>query len=382
MNRAWFFLATVGITFCLLGATSRQDDKKPEEKKKEETILGKTIGEWIKILRTHESPKYRRAALIALEYSNTATRAGLGAIVEASEKDKEPQVRLEAVLLLGRLGSEARPAFKALLAALQADKADAVREAAATALGNDKFKDQAADYVPVLAEALKDPHPGTRIAVAGALRNIGENAKPAFPVLLAAAKNPKEETLVRLAALHLLSRYGKDDPQTLPLLLDLLKNADTPASLRETAIDGLGRSGSDSAEVLAALSAALVEKNIEMRKAAAISLGTLGVKAKLAWPTIKPRLSEKTEPEGSIRNHLIRLAGTLAKQEPEAIAQLTAVTKDDKSTENRIAAIQELAELGALAKDAIPTLTGLATQDPRAAIREAASKAIQQIGGT
>ena len=384
MNRVWLFVAIIGITVSLLGAVSAQNDKKPEEKKKEETILGKTIGEWIKILRTHENPKYRRAALIALEGSNTAARAGLAAVLEAAEKDKEPQVRLDAVLLIGRLGpKEIRQGFKALLGALQADKSDAVREAAATAIGN-KYKDDAGDYVIVLAEALKDPHAGTRIAVAGALRNMGENAKPAFPALFTAAKNPKEETLVRLAAVHLLSRYSKDDnnAQTLSLLLDLLKNADAPASLRESAIDGLGRSGSDSTEVVGALGSALADKNIELRKAAAVSLGNLGVKANSAWPAIKPRLSEKAEPEGGIRNHLIRLAGTLAKTQPEAIVQLTAVAKDDKSTENRIAAIQELAELGTLAKDAVPTLTSLAAQDSRATIREAASKAIQQISGT
>ena len=117
-------------------AAAGQDEKKTE--KKEDTILGKTIGEWIKILREHESPKYRRAALIALEYGNAATRTGLATIVEAVEKDKDPQVRREAVMVLGRLGPEAKGSLKALGSALQNDKAENVREAVADFLARER----------------------------------------------------------------------------------------------------------------------------------------------------------------------------------------------------------------------------------------------------
>ena len=253
MIRCWLTLcAGLCLAFTLgLASASGQDDKKSEEKKKEETILGKTVGEWIKILREDERLKWRRGALIALEGSNSAGRAALPAILETLEKDKEPQIRVDVVLLLGRIGKDSQPAFKGILNALQSDKSNTVREAAATVIG-DGFTDKAGDYVIILAEALKDPHAGTRIAVATALRNMGESAKPALPVLLAAAKNPKEETFVRVAAVHVLSRHGKENAGTLPLLLELVVNKDTPAALREIAIDGLGHSGSDSVEVIAA----------------------------------------------------------------------------------------------------------------------------------
>jgi len=55
--------------------------------------------------------------------------------------------------------------------------------------------------------------------------------------------------------------------------------------------------------------------------------------------------------------------------------------KDD-STENRIAAIQELGELGALAKESLSVLSNLASQDARAAVRDAAGKAVKQIKGS
>jgi HEAT repeat protein len=351
-----------------------------QEKKVEpidEPILGKTVGEWIKILRTHDNPKYRRAALIALEASNTARTVGLPALLNAIEKDKEAQVRQEAVMLLGRLDPNTRGALKALVEALQTDKADEVREAAATAIGN-KFKVPAADYVSVIAMALKDPHAGTRVAVAGALRNMEDNAKPAVPALFEAAKNPKEHALVRAAALHVVSRYAKDDAKTVPLMLEILKSTDNSAALREAAADGLGRSGVESSEVVAALCQTLVDKNLELRKASAVALGSLGARAKSGWPTIKDRLSDKKE-DSSVRNHLIRLTGTLGKANPEAVKVLTTAAVDDKSTENRIAAIQELTELGSLAKGAVTELSEIASQDPRAAIRDAASKAVKKI---
>ena len=254
--------------------------------------------------------------MLALEYGTEAHRSGATAVIDCVESDKSPAVRQAAVALIGRLGpNDFKKGPKTLVLVLKTDKSNEVRESAATALGNDKYVGQAQLYANDLAEALKDAHAGTRIAVAAALRNMGEHAKPAFPVLFVAAKNPKEDLQVRIAAVHILGRHAKDDPQTLPLLLELASPADKDASLRDIAIDGLGRSGSSSAEVANLLAKALGEKNLELRKAAAVALGSLKENAKSAWPTIKERIADKQE-NSSIRNHLIRLAGRLAKQIP------------------------------------------------------------------
>jgi HEAT repeat protein len=378
MYRAALF-TLVACLFVSCGALAAQEKEKKKDPLDEE-IAGKTVGEWIKILRTHENPKFRRAALIALYAADAAGRTGLPALLNAIEKDKDAQVRQEAVMVLGRLGPKTNGALKALVEALQTDKADEVREAAATAISREEFSEPAAAYVAVLADALKDPHAGTRVAVAGALRNMGENARPALGALIEAAKNPKEHPLVRAAAVHVVSRHGKDSPQTVPLLLDLLKSGDNPTALREAAADGLGRSGSDSPEVITALGEALGGKNIELRKAAAVALGSMGVKAKSAWPTIKERLSDAKE-DSSVRNNLIRLTGTLAKSNTEAIKALTEAAENDKSTENRIAAIQELGELGSLPEETRKSLGRIARQDARAAIREAAEKVLKKVGG-
>jgi HEAT repeat protein len=372
MFRALLLAVVVGFFFLnasTIGIGSTQDKKENEKdkdkdkdkdknKELEKTILGKTIGEWINILRTHESAKFRKAALIALEGSDAARSTGLPAVIAATDQDKEKDaaVRQEAVMLVGRLGPKTNGALKTLVGVLQTDKSDAVREAAATAIGK-SFTVQATDYIGVLAEATKDPHQGTRIAVFGTLRNMGRTAEPAFPALFEAAKNKKEHVLIRDAAVHVLSRHAKDDPKTVTLLVELLKDTST-----------------------------LAEKELDMRKAAAVALGTLGAKAKAGWPTIKDRLKytatkdqAPAEADSGVRNHLIRLTGTLGKTTDEAIRVLIDAAKFDKSTENRIAAIQELAELGARAKSALPELAAIADDDARAAIREAASKAVMQI---
>ncbi len=376
MFRAALCVVAVGISVAGLGASAGQD-KKPEPPAKEEKILDKTIGEWLQMLRTSENPKHRRAALIALEYGNAAKGAALVAILETAEKDKDAAVRVDAVRVVGRLGPDVRQAFKALLTALQSDKDDAVREAAATAIGA-KFTKPAAEYVPDLVAALKDPHTGTRIAVAGALRNMGEAATPAVPALLDIARNPKEHTLVREAAVHVVIRYGKDSPRTLPLLIELTKDANNTIALREISLEGLKIADSGTTEAIEALSLALTDQNLRLRKAAAISLTALGPKAKASWPTVKTRVGDAKE-DGSVRNHLIRLTGILAKTTPDAIPILETAAKTDESTENRLAAIEELGELGPLARGAVETLKGIAAQDGRAAVREAASKAVKQI---
>ncbi len=385
MCRAALFTLAACLSFGMASANAAVQEKKKDPL--DEPILGKTVGEWIKILRTHEDVKYRRVALLALEGSNTAGTTGLPALLNAIEKDKETVVRQEAVALLGRLDpTKSRGATKALVEALQTDKAGEVREAAAAALGTSLFLKDAENYVSTLAEALKDPHTGTRIAAVGTLRNLEENARAAFPALFDAAANAKENAQVRAAAVHIVSRYAKNDPKTVPLLLDLLKSADTPAALREAAADGLGRSGTDAADVVAALCGTLADKNLELRKASAVALGKLGVKAKAGWPTIKERVGYKLdkgearpiEADSSIRNHLIRLTGILAKNSDEAVKALTESAVHDTSTENRIAAIQELGELPSLPVDTRKVLDSIAINDARAAIREAALKALKQ----
>ena len=374
MKRICLFVLTAAIVWSFAPAAASAQEK---------DILGKSIGEWIKMLRDDERPNYRRAALKALELGLAAPRTALGSILEAAEKDKDATVRRDAVALIGRLGPDSKGTFKTLLSVLQNDKAGEVREAAATALGG-KFVEGKAiealqEYLSVIAEYLKDAHAGTRLATATTLRHMGKHAEPAVPALLEVAKKSDEEPLVRVVAIHIVSRHGKSESRTWPLLVALLVAEDSPANVKEAAAEALGRSATDATDVILALEKTLTAKDIELRKAAAISLSSLGVKAKASWPTVKARLTDAAEKQSGIRNHLIRLAGALGKDQPEAVTSLADLAVKDESTENRIAAIQELGELGAAAKSALPVLTRLATQDARAAVRDEAATAVKRI---
>ncbi|MBI3823843.1 MAG: HEAT repeat domain-containing protein, partial [Planctomycetes bacterium] len=104
-------LRTITLLFTLLLLASgpiHGQQKDPLD----EPVLKKTVGEWIKILRTHEDPKFRKVAILALDISNTGGRSGLPALLDCIEKDKDAGVRRDAVMLLGRLGPETRGAIK------------------------------------------------------------------------------------------------------------------------------------------------------------------------------------------------------------------------------------------------------------------------------
>jgi len=371
-------IASLFIVTVLACGNAVGQDKKVDPL--DEPILGKTLGEWLKILRTHKNAKFRRAALIALEGSNTANKIGLPALLECIEKDDEPQVRMEAVLVLGRQGPETKGAIRALVIAAHSDKSERVREAAATAISINKFIKQAEDYIPLLLDILnKDPHAGTRVAVAGILRDMGAGAKPAFSSLLEAAKKANEDPLVRAAALHVVSRHDKDNPKVISLMIDFLKDAKTPPALREASAEGLGRSASSATDVIGILETTLIDRKqtIELRKTAANSLLALKGNARAAWPAVKKLVTDPSE-DGGIRNSLIRLTGVFAFSNTEAIEALTTAAASDLSTENRIAAIQELGELPSLPASTRKTLKDIADEDARAAIREAAAKVLKK----
>src|SRR5947209_3712588 len=93
MHRASLF--AIALAFLLPLGSAAQGDK--EKKEPEPKILDKTVGEWIKILRTHENEKFRRAALIALEYGREAHRSGAPALLDCVENDKSAAVRQHAV---------------------------------------------------------------------------------------------------------------------------------------------------------------------------------------------------------------------------------------------------------------------------------------------
>ncbi|MCS7047114.1 MAG: HEAT repeat domain-containing protein, partial [Gemmataceae bacterium] len=296
-------------------------------------------------------------------------------ICEALEKEPEAEIRREAALLLGRMGTDAKEAVPYLAEALKKDPADIVREAAALALG-DKLSSQAYDHVLVLAGALTDRHAGTRAAAAAALTAFGDKARLALPQLISVAKDKKADRLPRLYAIQIVSRLRSDQPETAGLLLAVAREAEAPLSVRVAAVEGVGRVEKPAQSDLPLLGELFHDKEVEVRRAAALVVAKLGEQAATLWPQVHARLKDD---DNAVRFQLLRAAGAMARDHKEAIDALIKAALQDAHVENRLTAIGELGQLGPLAVAAADALAGLARQDARAAIREAAAAALKRI---
>ena len=93
------------------------------------------------------------------------------------------------------------------------------------------------------------------------------------------------------------------------------------------------------------------------------------------WPVVKGALQDA---DSSLRSQAVRVAGPLGRAEKEVVTMLQNLARKDGNIEVRIAAIQELAQMGPAAKAAIPALVS-ASRDARSAVSEAAKDALKRV---
>ena len=370
--RRWFLL----LVLALVGTAIRPPTGIAQGK--DDVVLGKTTTEWLQILKSHMEVKLRRAALIALEVVGPKAQVVYG-LTQALEKDPEPEVRREIAATLGRMGPDAKGAGEALGQALRSDKSDIVREASARALGG-RMAPQAIGQVFTLAKALADSHVPTRVAAVEALRDLGDGAKPALPQLKQLAADKKADRFARVYALQIVSKLTIEEPEeTLPLLLGVLRENEADEAVRLAALDGIGRFGPLADGAVKDLGSLLTHERATMRKASLVALAKIGPKAADVWPMIKTTLKDA---DAAVRYQAVRVTGSIAEQQKEAVPALVEAAVKDESTDARLAAIQELGQLGAVAAGAVEALNQLAANDVRAAIREAAAEAVKKIKGS
>ena len=353
----------------------------------EDTVLNKTLGEWLKILRTEKDVKWRRASLIALEVYGPKKAGVVPGLLDALEKDAEPTIRRETASTLGRMGPDAKGAIDALAVALKNDKSEVVREAAARALGG-RMATQSHSQVLILGAALGDAHAGTRTAAAETLRDLGEHARAVVPQLCEALADAKNDRFTRTYVAQVLGRLKEDADKSAGVLATVVIDAAAPVAVREAAADALGRLGADSAigNLAMALSHKAKDKKDktpetnppEVRRAAALALAKFDDKAKGVWSVINAALRD---PDSGVRYQVIRLAGRLGREVEEVVPNLVQIAAEDEVTENRLAAVQELGELGPVASRAVDGLSRLARDDTRSSVREAAQAALKKIQG-
>lgn len=342
----------------------------------EEEVLGKKRSEWLALLKTSKEIKLRRAAVIVMEVIGPRGKGVLPGLVEALQNDPESELRREIALTLGRMGEEAKSTVPALGEVLRKDKIEGVREAAAHALG--KFGPDASSQVMVLAEALSDGGAKVRDAAAVSLAALGEKAEPALPRILAAATDGKADRLVRQRCLELAARLSTPEGAGAKALVAVLDDPTAPVPLRKTAVEGIARLIAPVG--LPSLKRSLKGKEADLRLAAVVALGKFDLEVQeRAWGEIKPLLQDA---EANIRYQAIRRAGAVAEKKGDAVPGLILAAEKDLNLENRLAAIQELGNLGKIAADAAKALQGLAVNDPRANIREAAAEAAKKVQGS
>src|SRR5205823_301514 len=109
-----------------------------------------------------------------------------------------------------------------------------------------------------------------------------------------------------------------------------------------------------------------------------LALNKVGDRARDALPAVLAALQGQ-EKDAAVRLQAVRLAGRLGAQEAKVVPVLADVCLKDTSVETRLAAMQELAQLGTAAKAAAPALRQLADNDSRSSIREAAAAALKKV---
>jgi HEAT repeat protein len=258
--------------------------------------------------------------------------------------DQDQLVRARSAYCLGLLGPKAKPAVPALTAPLR-DGSWVVRREAAHAL--EATGPEGADAVPALVETLDDTEPVVRCFAARALWRVsGESEKP-VRTLVALVNSPDrtpEGSSRRLQAIEALGEMGPDAALAIPALISALHDKENPSNgIPGGAAEALGRIGPRAQGAEAALTALLDDEGSYVRVKAAQAL----------W-----RILRRSDPS-------VRVLMEVLKNRECDVFQ-------------RTLAVRALAEIGAEARTAVPTLEA-AVGDPNQEISSAAREALERI---
>ncbi len=259
-----------------------------------------------------------------------------------------------------------------LAAALKNPEARARRKAVAelTDLGP-----EAAEAVPALTEALRDPDDDTRHGAALALVSIqAAEARPAIPVLVEGLKSRRSQTRVDCA--WALMTFDPPPAETLPQLLEALRDANAEVRKAAGYVLAAYKKPEDTAKTVPAL-AALLKGRDEARTDWAWALAEIGPAAREAGPALREAL--KDEDEAFRQAAAFALVEIQGEHAAEAVPVLVEVLKDrDAEPKARADAAHKLAKLKANARPAVPALREL-LQEKDEPLRKAAEEALKEI---
>src|SRR5207253_9433652 len=103
---------------------------------------------------------------------------------------------------------------------------------------------------------------------------------------------------------------------------------------------------------------------LSVRLAAVKALAKVEGETKVVWPALKVPLDD-TNSDNTLRVFAVRAATAYAKEQPEIIKMFIKIARSTQNVEVRVAAIQELGNLGPTAKEAVPDMRFLVENDER-----------------
>lgn len=254
--------------------------------------------------------------------------------------------------------------------------------------------------VPALVQALSAADAGDRVAAVDRLADLGDEAKSAISALIGALKDKSSE--VRWRAARALAVIGDDNMAVSTALTTALK--DENPQVRAYAAYALGRLEDNRPDVAEAMSNMLTDEDIMVRRAALRALRQMKLPREVSIPLFAKTLTHAdqagvmgafqviTESGDKAVPFLVDALGhpkaaywatmILAEMGPVAKPAVPALTKlvTSSEPEMRLQACMALGAIGAEGKAALPALVKTLSSDPLAGVRYAAAYAIGGIG--
>jgi len=292
--------------------------------------------------------------------------------------DSDPAVRMAAIRALGNIRPLATEVFSDLIKALGDSE---LRTSAVEALAR-----IGVPAIPHLIQALDNENREVRAGAAEALGKIGPKAKEAVQKLIEIMLNDKEDCSVLVAAARALGEIKAESPEVVSALIEFRRNVEAKwrwrcswyqlQQLRETSLRSLVRLGPMAArEIIVAFNE---EKNASVKSDLVEVLE--GIASLTADPALVPGIITliKEERNSSVKAGLIRVLGEMgsaAEDGAELLAQIVQTATEPSGV--RVAA---LLALGRIAGPGVIGVLREALGDRDPGVREAAAKALGEIG--
>lgn len=290
------------------------------------------------------------------------------ALGEALE-DGDAFVRRNAAEALAAIGRDAKRVENALVEALKDTDADVAKHAR-RALERIKFLSDTT--VARLVDELSNPDPAVQKRAVEMLISFGLKADATIPELSRVLLE-EDEPDVRQAAAKALGRVGTSADIAVASLMRAMQ--DSRPEVRREAAMSLGRLKPASEKMVVGLTQRLADdtEKVEVRVAAANSLGNLGPPAKSAVPILVATLDQGD------RDLLKASIQTLGKIGPEASAAVPSLRKalDRAEPDIRYAAAKALGDIGPAAGAAVPDLVDALQSLDTPMVREAQNALIK-----